>query len=160
MTDPTEPRATESAASSGRVAGERMSDWPTGRLLSTAARLVEHAWADALEAQGLTHAGLIVLHLLDSGALSQKQLAARARVQTQTMSRTIERLEREGFVRREPDALDRRRQLVTRTDAGRAVWERTRSLEAQIFPTLDDPDALRETLLVIIGASSGERWTR
>ena len=141
------------------IAGDRMSDWPTGRLLSTAARLVEHAWAEALEAQGLTHAGLIVLHLLDSAQLSQKELAARARVQTQTMSRTIERLEREGFVRREPDALDRRRQVVTRTDAGRLVWERTRTLEAQVFPTLDDPDGLRETLLGIIGASSGARWT-
>lgn len=154
MTDAAEPPIPD-----GRVRGDRMSDWPTGRLLSTAARLVEHAWADALETQGLTHAGLIVLHLLDSGALSQKDLAARARVQTQTMSRTIERLEREGFVRRQPDATDRRRQLVTRTDTGRAVWERTRSLEAQIFPSLADSNALRETLLVIIGASSGERWT-
>lgn len=142
-----------------RPPGDRMSDWPTGRLLSTAARLVEHAWAEALEAQGLTHAGLIVLHLLDSTSLSQKELAARARVQTQTMSRTIERLEREGFVRREPDALDRRRQVVTRTDAGRVVWERTRTLEAQVFPALNDPDSLRETLLNIIGASSGARWT-
>ena len=40
--------------------------------------------------------------------LSQTELAKRARVENQTMSRTIERLEREGFVTRAPDAGDRR----------------------------------------------------
>jgi DNA-binding MarR family transcriptional regulator len=135
-----------------------MSAWPTGRLLSTAARLVEHAWAEALEREGLTHAGLIALHLLDHGALSQTELALRARVQAQTMSRTIERLEREGFVERRADEADRRRQVVTRTAAGRAVWERTRTLEAEVFPNLDDPGALRGNLLEIIRASSQSRW--
>jgi DNA-binding MarR family transcriptional regulator len=135
-----------------------MDEWPTGRLLSTAARLVEHAWAESLERQGLTHAGLIALHLLDSGPLSQTELARRARVENQTMSRTIERLEREGFVSRAQDAADRRRQLVTRTAAGSKVWDRTRSFEAELFPRLGNPDALRGTLLEIIRSSSGERW--
>ena len=135
-----------------------MDEWPTGRLLSTAARLVEHAWAEALESQGLTHAGLIALHLLDSGPLSQTQLARRARVENQTMSRTIERLEREAFVSRTQDSADRRRQVVTRTAAGRSAWDRTRSLEAELFPQLGDPQALRVTLLEIIRSSSGSRW--
>src|ERR1700709_257014 len=114
------------------VAGGGMSEWPTGRLLSRAARLVAHAWAEALEKQGLTHAGLIALHLLDAGPLSQTELAKRARVENQTMSRTIERLEREGFVARRADSMDRRRQVVTRTDAGERVWQRTRTLEAEM----------------------------
>jgi DNA-binding MarR family transcriptional regulator len=135
-----------------------LASWPTGRLLSTAARLVEHAWIQALERQGLTHAGLIALHLLEGGSLSQTELARRARVESQTMSRTIERLQREGFVTRVPDPSDRRRQLVTRTDAGHAVWERTRTLEAEVFPTLGDPATLRSTLLEIIQSSSGDRW--
>jgi DNA-binding MarR family transcriptional regulator len=135
-----------------------LASWPTGRLLSTAARLVEHAWIQALERQGLTHAGLIALHLLEGGSLSQTELARRARVENQTMSRTIERLQREGFVTRVPDPSDRRRQLVTRTDAGHAVWERTRTLEAEVFPTLGDPATLRSTLLEIIQSSSGDRW--
>jgi MarR family transcriptional regulator, organic hydroperoxide resistance regulator len=135
-----------------------MAAWPTGRLLSTAARLVEHAWSEALEAQGLTHAGLIALHLLDGGPLSQTELAGRARVQTQTMSRTIERLEREGFVAREPDPSDRRRLVVTRTESGTAAWNRTRSLEGEVFPALGDPDQLRATLLEIIRSSSEARW--
>lgn len=137
---------------------ERMAAWPTGRLLSTAARLVEHAWVEALEKQGLTHAGLIALHLLDAGPLSQAELARRARVENQTMSRTIERLEREGFVARAPDQADRRRQVVTRTATGAAVWARTRTLEAELFPNLGDPQALRDTLLEIIRSASGRRW--
>ena len=136
---------------------DEMSEWPTGRLLSTAARLVENAWHAALEQQGLTHAGLIVLHLLGSGALSQTELAARARVQAQTMSRTIDRLERAGFVTRESDAADGRRRVVTRTDAGRTVWERTRGLEAELFPTSGDQEQLRSALLAIIRTSSENR---
>jgi MarR family transcriptional regulator, organic hydroperoxide resistance regulator len=147
---------TESAAVD---ASDRMAGWPTGRLLSTAARLVEHAWAEELEKHGLTHAGMIALHLLDSGALSQTELAKRARVENQTMSRTVERLEREGFVTRAPDLTDRRRQVVSRTDAGRRVWERTRTLEAEVFPPLSDPEVLRSTLLEIIQSSSGARWS-
>jgi DNA-binding MarR family transcriptional regulator len=74
------------------------------------------------------------------------------------MSRTIERLEREGFVARQAAPEDRRRQVVSRTEAGRAVWERTRTLEAEVFPPLGDPEALRETLLAIIRTSSESRW--
>ena len=142
----------------GGAPDDRMAAWPTGRLLSTAARLVEHAWAESLEKQGLTHAGLVALHLLDAGPLSQTDLAKRARVENQTMSRTIERLEREGFVARAADAADRRRPGVTRTDAGHRVWERTRTLEAELFPRLGAPDVLRATLLEIIRSSSDVRW--
>ena len=135
-----------------------MAHWPNGRLLSTAARLVEHAWVDALDSLGLTHAGLIVLHLLGSGAQSQTELARQARVQTQTMSRTLDRLQREGLVARIRDDRDARRHLVTRTDAGTAAWQKARTLEADVFPPLENADELRAALLQIIAASSAERW--
>jgi DNA-binding MarR family transcriptional regulator len=138
---------------------DRMDKWPTGRLLSTAARLVEHAWIEALAHLGLTHAGLVALHLLDAGPHSQTDLARRARVETQTMSRTIERLEREGFVERQTDAADRRRQVVTRTASGRAAWEAGKSLEAEVFPDLRDQGTLRDALLEIIHSTSESRWS-
>jgi DNA-binding MarR family transcriptional regulator len=137
---------------------DALGSWPTGRLLSTAARLVEHAWAEALEQLGLTHAGLIVLHLLDSGPLSQTELAARARVQTQTMSRTLERLEREGYIARERATGDGRRHVVTRTEAGRRAWSSARTLESDVFPTISNSSALRGALLEIIRATSAARW--
>ena len=145
------------AADPGAPAGG-MALWPNGRLLSTAARLVEHAWIEALDSLGLTHAGLIVLHLLDTGAQSQTELARQARVQTQTMSRTLERLEREGLVARIRDERDARRHVVTRTDAGTGVWQQARNLEAEVFPSLDNADQLRAALLQIIAASSARRW--
>jgi DNA-binding MarR family transcriptional regulator len=137
---------------------ESLACWPTGRLLSTAARLVEHAWVEALDQLGLTHAGMIVLHLLGPGPLSQTELAHAARVQAQTMSRTLERLEREGYVERTRDERDARRHSVVRTDAGAAVWEKSRTLEADLFPELENVDAMRDALLTIISASSARRW--
>ena len=135
-----------------------MGDWPTGRLLSTASRLVEHAWLDALTALGLSHAGLIVLHLLERGPATQVDLAGLARVEAQTMSRTVERLEREGYVERHPDAADRRRRVVQRTESGAEVFARARLIEAELFPAISGLPALRSALLGIIGASSGDRW--
>lgn len=135
-----------------------MDSWPTGRLLSTAARLVENAWAEALERRDLTHAGLIALHLLDSGPLNQTELARRAKVEAQTMSRTVERLERRGLVRRDADSADRRRMIVTRTGAGDEIWASTRSLESEVFPTIAEPAELRAKLLEIIAKSGEGRW--
>ena len=148
----TEPLTTEPLTT------EPLDSWPLGRLLSMAARLVEHSWNDALEQRGLTHAGRITLHLREAGPRSQAELARSARVENQTMSRTVERLEREGLVRREADPRDRRRQIVSRTDAGAAAWASTRQLEAELFPHLEQPDELRAQLVEIIKRSSEGRW--
>jgi DNA-binding MarR family transcriptional regulator len=136
---------------------DRMRSWPTGRLLSMAARHVENAWADALAELGLTHAGLVVLDLLGAGPVGQSELAARARVQAQTMSRTIDRLQRENLVRRETDPADARRQLVSRTEAGERAWVSARGLEAELFPSIAEPERLREELLGIIRSSRPPR---
>ena len=134
---------------------EGAEDWPTGRLLSTAARVVEHAWTQRLDELGLTHAGLIALHLLQSGPRNQTELARAARVQLQTMARTLERAERLGQVARERDAADARRVIVTATAEGTALFERARSLEADVFPAVTDPEALRVALLQIVAEHGG-----
>lgn len=94
--------------------------WPTGRLLSTAARLVEHAWDAHLSRWGLNHASFAVLWLVEAEPLGQRDLARRMQVQDQTMSRIVTGLERHGYVTRTRGD-DRRRQLVGATDAGRAA---------------------------------------
>ena len=45
-------------------------DWSLGRLLSTAARLVEHDWNHWLARHDLTHAGFLALHTLGPDALT------------------------------------------------------------------------------------------
>jgi len=126
--------------------------WPTGRLLATAARATENRWHAALDGLGLTHAGLVALHLLDDGPLAQADLARAARVEAQTMSRTLERLERAGHVRREPHPTDRRRILVARTPAGDATLARAQVVERDLFPSEADTAAFRGALLEIIRA--------
>jgi DNA-binding MarR family transcriptional regulator len=74
------------------------------------------------------------------------------------MSRTLERLEREGYVAREKHPADGRRHVVTRTPAGEAAWGSARTLEADLFPSIADNAAMRAALLEIIRATAADRW--
>jgi DNA-binding MarR family transcriptional regulator len=112
--------------------------WPLGRLLSAAARSVERDWDERLRAIGLPHAALIAVDILiRTGPTGADTIARTARVQPQTMSRTLERMERDGLVERTPHPDDRRRRLVTVTEHGRRAWETARHIEREVLP--DDP---------------------
>lgn len=125
--------------------------WPLGRLLSAAARSVERDWDERLRAIGLPHAALIAVDILiRTGPTGADTIARTARVQPQTMSRTLERMERDGLVERTPHPDDRRRRLVTVTDRGRRAWETARHIEREVLP--DDP-ALRTALTELLGKS-------
>ncbi|GGS71232.1 MarR family transcriptional regulator [Planobispora rosea] len=129
--------------------------WPTGRLLSVAARVVEGRFHAFLSARGLTHAGLIALHHVAQGCLPQRELATLCRVTDQTMSRTVEHLRRSGYVVKETDSRDRRRTLIEITAAGREVLDEARRQERDsdtLFGALDDYAAFREQLIALIAA--------
>lgn len=96
--------------------------WATGRLLSTAARLVEHRWNEGLATYGLTHAGFGVIAHLMTGPLSQHEIAGRTKVEDQTISRTLDRLERQGHIERAQDTTDRRRRIVSVTGSGQQAF--------------------------------------
>ncbi len=139
---------------------DAVATWPTGRLLSVAARMVEHSWQEFLAARGLSHAGLIGLHLLATGPLSQRELAHGAKVTDQTMSRTVERLERAGFVARGVDPTDRRRTVVTVTEAGRAVHQealRAEREDPQVLGAVRDYEAFRLQLVDLVTALGLDR---
>jgi DNA-binding MarR family transcriptional regulator len=119
-------------------------------LLAVAARLVEHRWVAVLDGMGLTHAGLIALHTLREGALPQRTLARRCQVTDQTMSRTLDRLAKAGFVSRAPDPADARRQLTRLTERGRDIHERAVRAEPALLGVLGDDDAFRTALLDLI----------
>lgn len=110
------------AQGSGTDSGDDPSGWATGRLLSTAARLVEHRWNEGLLTHGLTHAGFNVIAHLLVGPLSQHEIAGLTKVEDQTISRTLDRLERQGHIAREQDSADRRRRIVTVTGSGREAF--------------------------------------
>ncbi|WP_445156174.1 MarR family winged helix-turn-helix transcriptional regulator [Arthrobacter sp. Hor0625] len=129
-----------------------MERWPTGRLLSTAARLVEHSWNEKLGAIGLTHAGVIAMEVLSAqGPMTQAQLAQLVRVQAQTMGKTLSRLEAHGHISRERSPSDRRSHVVTLTERGREAVVTAADMERSVLAAASiDPDALRHELKSVV----------
>ncbi|WP_308283018.1 MarR family winged helix-turn-helix transcriptional regulator [Pseudonocardia nigra] len=133
--------------------------WPTGRLLSVAARVLERRFDEVLAGYGLSHAGLIALHHLTDAPLAQRPLAGLCRVTEQTMSRTVDRLARAGYVSRRSDEADRRRLVVEITPGGREVLEAVRRAEREsesLLGALDDYEHFREQVIALIVALEGD----
>jgi DNA-binding MarR family transcriptional regulator len=126
--------------------------WPTGRLLSTAARLLEHAWNVKLNDIGLNHAGLIALDVLAAnGPTTQSILAQIIRVQGQTIGKTITGLESRGYIRRVPNPSDRRSHFVCLTAAGDTARKHARDLARSVLARAAvDTDKLRTELKTIV----------
>ncbi len=133
--------------------------WPTGRLLSTAARLVEHAWDENLRSIGLTHAGVIALEVLSAtGPITQTALAQIVRVQAQTMGQTLSRLETHGHISRRRSSEDRRVHVVSLTDAGREALERAVESEQQVLAQVSiDTSMFRQELKVVVRELAGQQ---
>ncbi|WAH99303.1 MarR family winged helix-turn-helix transcriptional regulator [Arthrobacter sp. MMS18-M83] len=133
--------------------------WPTGRLLSTAARLVEHAWDENLRSIGLTHAGVIAMEVLAAtGPITQTMLAQIVRVQAQTMGQTLNRLEAHGHITRQRGSEDRRVHLVSLTDAGTDALERAVESEQQVLAQVSiDTSMFRHELKVLVRELAGRQ---
>ncbi len=129
-----------------------MDHWPTGRLLSTAARLVEHSWNEKLGAIGLTHAGVIAIEVLDAqGPMTQAQLAQYVRVQAQTMGKTLSRLESHGHIVRVRSTSDRRSHVVSLTERGKEAVAAAVEMERSVLASASiDPDVLRQELQAVV----------
>jgi len=127
-------------------------DWPTGRLLSAAARRVEHAWDGYLARWHLNHASVSALAIVAARPCSQRELAAALGVTEQTTSRIVTGLARQNYLRREPDARDGRRRLLAATETGRAALrelDRADAIASLVDHGLspEDEARLRELLL-------------
>jgi DNA-binding MarR family transcriptional regulator len=129
-----------------------MDRWPTGRLLSTAARLVEHSWNEKLGAIGLTHAGVIAIEVLAAqGPMTQAQLAQFVRVQAQTMGKTLSRLEAHGHIARVRSTSDRRSHVVSLTERGKEAATAAVEMERSVLAAASiDPDVLRQELQAVV----------
>jgi DNA-binding MarR family transcriptional regulator len=133
-------------------------------------RWVEHGWGDAAEGMAavtsivraqqillarideqlrdldLTFARyelLMLLHFSREGRLPLGVVGSRLQVHPTSVSSAVDRLERQGFVRRSPHPTDGRTKLAELTDAGRErALEATTRLNATVFadPGLSSPD--------------------
>ncbi len=140
------------------VSSELPSEWPTGRLMSAITRRVEREWNAHLAHWDLNHASLPVLAHLAGGPRSQRELASACEVTEQTMSKTLARLERTGYIERPTRAADRRRHDVVLTSPGfaalRAAGE-AQAAEEMVLRGLeqDQIDQLRGLLLQMWAAA-------
>jgi DNA-binding MarR family transcriptional regulator len=75
---------------------------------------------------------LLMMHLWDTGAQRQADLAAVFDTDSASMTRSVQRLERAGFVRRRPDPTDRRATLVEPTTASNGLRERVERVWAEL----------------------------
>lgn len=129
-----------------------MERWPTSRLLSTAARLVELAWNEKLRPLGLTYPAVLTLDAVAAaGPIAPGKLAQNIRVQAQTIGPLLARLESRGFIVREANRFDRRGQLVSITALGKELLEQSHGLENAALANVDlDSESLRKELIAIV----------
>ncbi len=111
-----------------------LNEWSTSRLLTTAARLVDHAWNERLLDIGITHAGHTTLGVLSrEGTMTGARLALAVHVQAQTIGKTLEKLERQGFISRIRDTRDRRSQRITITQTGLQALAMAQDIERSLM---------------------------
>ena len=100
----------------------------------------------ALKPFGLSFARYEMLRLLGftrQGRMPMASAIARLQVHPTSVTNTVDRLVRDGFVVREPHPIDGRAAMLVLTDAGRGLVERaTDALNSQVFadPELADDD--------------------
>ncbi|MFJ4831270.1 MarR family winged helix-turn-helix transcriptional regulator [Streptomyces sp. NPDC088747] len=114
------------------------------------------------EATDLTPSQVSALTLVSkSGAATASALAAAEGVRPQSMAATLAALDEQGFVQRNPDPGDGRRQLVTLTDAGRERVEGTRQARSEwLAQAFEDRCTEAERQTVIEAMAVLERLTR
>ena len=104
---------------------------------STAAVLFHHAVAERLGLGPTDHKCFDLLR--ERGAMTGSELAAVTGLTTGAITGVVARLERAGYVRREPDPHDGRKQILTPSP------ERVRDLQAVFGPMHGDAAALLES---------------
>ncbi|HUA30757.1 MAG TPA: MarR family transcriptional regulator [Streptosporangiaceae bacterium] len=121
----------------------------------------------ALAGQGLKLWEFKTLHILRRCGppyrATATELAAALDLSPAAMTKRLDNLEQDGYLSRSHDAADRRRVLVSLTDAGRRAWERTISVQDRVERELvealrpDEQDRLVELLrrLVLAAEAAG-----
>ncbi|MFD7412579.1 MarR family winged helix-turn-helix transcriptional regulator [Kitasatospora purpeofusca] len=101
-------------------------------------------------------AGVLGLLVRDDRARTVAELAALQRVRHQSMARTVALLTEAGLVAQQPHTTDRRKLLVTATEAGRtALYEQRARREARIAEaiearlTSDERETLRSAVALL-----------
>ena len=143
-----------------------MPDEPLSRQVVMTAKTIKGLFEDALAREGATLATWVVLNGVERGRwASQSGLAKELRIEGATVTRHLDRLEREGLVTRARDLEDRRQISVKLTPAGKVQHRRLRAValrvDDRVCEGLTDRDRsdLERVLERIRTNVGGEAWT-
>ena len=102
-------------------------------LLAKVSRLHHHRAHELLDKIGLFRGQPHVIDLLhERDGLTHSELAAQLEVTPATVTKTIQRMEKAGFLQRKPDVNDQRVSRVYLTKAGRAVHSDLQAFQQQM----------------------------
>src|SRR5262252_3026828 len=94
-----------------------------GYWICQSSNVFQRAFNEELAPQGVTFRQAQVLGCLAlEGRLSQTDLAERMRIEPPTLVGILDRMERDGWIRRDGDKEDRRRKFVQPTAAAKPIW--------------------------------------
>jgi MarR family transcriptional regulator for hemolysin len=94
-----------------------------GYWICQASQVFQRAFNEELAPQGVTFRQAQVLGCLAlEGRLSQTDLAERMRIEPPTLVGILDRMERDGWIRRGGDATDRRKKLIEALPAAKPAW--------------------------------------
>lgn len=96
-----------------------------GFWICQASQVFQRAFNEELAPQGITFRQAQVLGCLAlEGKLSQTDLADRLRIEPPTLVGILDRMERDGWIRRGGDARDRRKKLIEPLPAAKPAWKK------------------------------------
>jgi len=131
-------------------------DITLGHLLAQVARLVGSRMRDKLERLGLHRAqSMILMQLWHADGMAQNELARALRIRPATVTNTLQRMERDGWVERRRGETDQRTVRVYLTDKAAVLRDEVRSslheLDEDLASALapDEREVLRQSLLKV-----------
>ena len=143
-----------------------MDDEPLSRQIVMSAKTIKGLFEDALAQEGASLATWVVLNGVERGRwASQSGLAKKLRIEGATVTRHLDRLERQGLIRRSRDPDDRRQISVRLTPAGKLLHRRLRAVarrvDDRVCEGLTDRDRsdLERVLERIRTNVGGDAWT-
>ena len=119
--------------------------------LYTAARLITQAYTPMLNELGITYPQYLVLMVLwETGPLPVNDIAKRLQLETNTVTPLIQRMEREGIVKRTKGKVDTRQTIVSLTRHGKKLEEESVEIPACMLEFLCNNGADKEAILALL----------
>lgn len=105
-----------------------------GFLLGDTSRILRRRFEQLARGHGLTSAQWRAIGQLSrADGLTQVALATQLDIEPMTVCRLVDRMEAAGFVRREPNAEDKRAKRVCLTEVSRALLDDMRRIALQVY---------------------------